>query len=128
MPAADSRFRRLLDETPLIFAGGSTIAILIGIAPSQILLGAAIAALLATRTRWRLPPVWVPLALFLAGTLISMAFSGDPAAGQRSQQQHAQCETAAVNFGFFDAVRNRESAAGIGAIHHDSGCYNLCGS
>jgi len=81
MPAADSRFRRLLEQSPLIFAGASTIAILIGIAPSQILLGAAIAALLATRTRWRLPPVWVPLALFLAGTLISMAFSGDPAAG-----------------------------------------------
>ena len=81
MPAADSRFRRLLEDTPLVFAGGSTIAILIGIAPSQILLGAAIAALLITRTRWRLPPVWVPLALFLAGTLISLAFSGDPAAG-----------------------------------------------
>ncbi len=81
MPAADSRYRRLLEQAPLIFAGGSTIAVLIGIAPSQILLGAAIAALLATRTRWRLPPVWVPLALFLAGTLISLAFSGDPAAG-----------------------------------------------
>ena len=66
MPAADSRTRRLLAQSPLIFAGGSAIAILIGIAPSQILLGAAIAALLATRTRWRLPPVWLPLALFLA--------------------------------------------------------------
>jgi len=81
MPAADSRFRPLLEQAPLIFAGGSTIAILIGIAPSQILLGAAIAALLATRTRWRLPPIWFPLALFLVGTLISLAFSGDPAAG-----------------------------------------------
>jgi O-antigen ligase len=78
---APSRFRAALQHAPLVFAGGSTIAILIGIAPSQILLGAAIAALLATRTRWRLPAVWLPLALFLAGTLISMAFSGDPLAG-----------------------------------------------
>jgi O-antigen ligase len=81
MPDADSRFRTALEHAPLVFAGGSTIAILIGIAPSQILLGAAIAALLATRTRWRLPAVWLPLALFLVGTLVSMAFSGDPPAG-----------------------------------------------
>lgn len=81
MPVVASRFRTLIEHAPLVFAGGSTIAILIGIAPSQILLGAAIVALLATRTRWRLPAVWLPLALFLAGTLISLAFSGDPAAG-----------------------------------------------
>jgi O-antigen ligase len=81
MPPTASRFRALAEQAPLIFAGGSTIAILIGIAPSQILLGAAIAALLITRTRWRLPPVWLPIALFLAGTLISLAFSGDPRAG-----------------------------------------------
>jgi len=56
---APSRFRAALQHAPLVFAGGSTIAILIGIAPSQILLGAAIAALLATRTRWRLPAVWL---------------------------------------------------------------------
>jgi O-antigen ligase len=76
-----SRFRTALEHAPLVCAGGSTVAILVGIAPSQILLGAAIAALLAARTRWRWPAVWLPLALFLAGTLISMAFSGDPLAG-----------------------------------------------
>ncbi len=81
MTAAAPRFRTALDHAPLICAGGSTIAVLIGIAPSQILLGAAIAALLVTRTRWKVPPVWLPIALFLAGTLISMAFSGSPAAG-----------------------------------------------
>ena len=37
--------------------------------------------LAAGRERLRLPPVWVPLALFLGGTLISIAASGSPAAG-----------------------------------------------
>ncbi len=81
MPVATARFRTVLEYAPLVCAGGSSIAVLIGIAPSQILLGAAILALLVTRTRWRLPAVWLPLALFLAGTLLSMAFSGSPAAG-----------------------------------------------
>jgi len=79
--AAASRFRTLLDHAPLVCAGGSTIAILIGIAPSQILLGMAIAAMLASHMRWRLPAVWLPWALFLAGTLLSLAFSSDPVAG-----------------------------------------------
>ena len=29
-----------------------------------------------------MPPVWLPLALFLAGTVVSLAFSSDPAAGR----------------------------------------------
>jgi O-antigen ligase len=54
---------------------------LFSIAASQILLGVAIIALLASRDKWRLPPVWIPLAIFLAGTALSIAFSGYPAAG-----------------------------------------------
>ncbi len=81
MPVSASRFRAALEYAPLALAAGSTVAILFSIAVSQTLLGAAILALLVTRTRWRLPPVWLPIALFLAGTLISLAFSGDPRAG-----------------------------------------------
>src|SRR6266513_2516948 len=60
---------------------GSAVAIMIGIAPSQILLALAFAALLASGEKLRLPRIKLPLALFLLGTLISLAFSGDIAAG-----------------------------------------------
>jgi putative inorganic carbon (HCO3(-)) transporter len=62
-------------------AFGSSSAIIVGIAPSQILLGLAIAALLLSGETPRLPPIKLPLGLFLLGTLIAVAFSGDPAAG-----------------------------------------------
>jgi putative inorganic carbon (hco3(-)) transporter len=62
-------------------AFGSSAAIVVGIAPSQIMLGAALGALVLSREKWRLPPIKLPLGLFLLGTLIAIAFSGNPAAG-----------------------------------------------
>ncbi len=59
----------------------SAVAILFSIAASQILLGLALAALLLSGGRMRLPRLWLPLGLFLLGTLISLALSPDPAAG-----------------------------------------------
>ncbi|MEO8052583.1 MAG: O-antigen ligase family protein [Acidobacteriota bacterium] len=71
----------LLLRTARWLAFASSVAIVIGIAPSQILLGLALAALLLSREKLRLPPIKLPLGLFLLGTLIAIAFSGDPAAG-----------------------------------------------
>src|ERR1700690_407650 len=62
-------------------AFASSVAIVVGIAPSQILLGMALAALLLSGEKLRLPPIKLPLGLFLLGTLIAIAFSGNPAAG-----------------------------------------------
>ncbi|HVX66564.1 MAG TPA: O-antigen ligase family protein [Bryobacteraceae bacterium] len=62
-------------------AAASSAAALVSIAASQILLGCAIVALLARRDRWRLPPASIALALFLAGTVLALAFSANPAAG-----------------------------------------------
>lgn len=62
-------------------AFGSAAAVLVSIAASQILLGAAAAALLASGSKPRLPGMWLPLSFFLGGTLVSLAFSGAPAAG-----------------------------------------------
>ncbi|MGA2131699.1 MAG: O-antigen ligase family protein [Bryobacteraceae bacterium] len=59
----------------------SAVAILVSIAASQILLALALAALLLSGGRMRLPRIWLPLGLFLLGTLISLALSPDPAAG-----------------------------------------------
>ena len=61
---------------------GSAVVIAVpSIAVSQILLGLALAALLLSGMRMRLPRIWLPLALFLLGTLISLALSSDPRAG-----------------------------------------------
>src|SRR5215472_9448548 len=62
-------------------AFGSAASILLGIAPSQILLALAFAALLASGEKLRLPRIWLPLALFLLGTVVSLVFSENPAAG-----------------------------------------------
>jgi len=60
---------------------GSAAAIMFSIAVSQILLALAFAALLASGEPLRIPRIKWPLALFILGTLVSLAFSGDPAAG-----------------------------------------------
>src|SRR5882724_2016683 len=62
-------------------AFGSAAAIMLGIAPAQILLALALAALLASGEKLRLPRIKLPLALFLLGTVISLVFSDDPKAG-----------------------------------------------
>jgi len=56
-------------------------ASLISIAACQILIGLAFLALLASGERLRLPPVKLPLALFMLGTALSCLFADDPAAG-----------------------------------------------
>jgi putative inorganic carbon (hco3(-)) transporter len=73
-------------ESPILlaarwFAFASCAAIVVGIAPSQILLGLALAALLLSGEKLRLPPIKLPLGLFLLLTLIAIAFSGNPMAG-----------------------------------------------
>ncbi len=62
-------------------AFGSAAAILLSIAVSQILMGMSLAALLASRAPLRLPRVWFPVAIFCAGTLLSLAFSPEPLHG-----------------------------------------------
>src|ERR1044071_1121304 len=62
-------------------AFGSAVSILFSIAASQILLGLALAALMLSGERLRLPRIWLPLSLFIAGTFVALAFSPDPAAG-----------------------------------------------
>src|SRR5262245_40931035 len=62
-------------------AFGSAVSILFSIAASQILLGLALAALLLSGEKLRIPPIWIPLVLFIAGTLVAIGFSANPAAG-----------------------------------------------
>ena len=59
----------------------SAVATMFSIAACQILLAMAFAALLLSGAKLRLPPVWLPIALFMVGTLISLGLSDDPADG-----------------------------------------------
>jgi putative inorganic carbon (hco3(-)) transporter len=54
----------------------SAASILFSIAASQILLALALAALMVSGERLRLPPIKLPLALFLGGTVLALLFSG----------------------------------------------------
>jgi putative inorganic carbon (HCO3(-)) transporter len=73
-------------ESPMFRAAkwltfGSAVSILFSIAVSQSLLALALAALLLSGEQLRIPPVKLPLALFILGTLVALAFSPHPAEG-----------------------------------------------
>lgn len=70
-----------LKTLSLWLATGAAVTILIGIAYSQILLALAIGVLLLSGLPLRWPRIAIPLGLFLAWTLLSLAFSPDPAGG-----------------------------------------------
>ncbi len=74
-------WQRQSRDAAFYLVAASAACVLFSIAISQILLGASLATFLISRSRWRLPPVWLPLALFFAGTMISLALSPEPAAG-----------------------------------------------
>jgi len=65
----------------LYLAFASAVAILFSIAAYNILFAASLVALLLSKAPLRVPRIWLPLSLFLAATLASLAFSGDAHAG-----------------------------------------------
>ena len=67
-------FRR--EDLPLYLTGAAAVASVLSIAAMEILIGLAVLAMLVARQRWRAPRNWLPLSLFFAGTLISLAASG----------------------------------------------------
>jgi putative inorganic carbon (hco3(-)) transporter len=70
-----------LKRLSLWLACASATVILVSIAVSQILLALALAVLLLSGLPLRWPRIAVPLGLFLAWTLVALAFSPDPAFG-----------------------------------------------
>jgi putative inorganic carbon (HCO3(-)) transporter len=65
-----------IDRGAFYLTCGALLSILFSIAVSQILLALALAALLLSSHPIRLPPIKLPLALFMAGTIISLLASG----------------------------------------------------
>src|SRR5579863_6941203 len=76
IPASLSGLKPHLDRAAFYLTCGSLISILFSIAVSQICLALAFAALLLSSEKLRLPPIKLPLALFIAGTVISLLLSG----------------------------------------------------
>jgi O-antigen ligase len=79
LPAAE---RSKAEEYARWLAIAAAVAILFSIAAKEILLGAALLALIISRRPWRMPPgMTLPLLLFIAGTLLALVLSPDPRAG-----------------------------------------------
>lgn len=66
----------------LYLACASAASVVFSIAVCNILLALAFAALLISGEKFRFPPIKLPLALFFAGTVISLIASQDPSAGR----------------------------------------------
>ena len=115
-----STSRPFLSRAALWLTFGSAAAILFSIAISQILLGLALAILFFSGDPLRLPRIKWPLALFLLGTVVSLLFSGDPAAGlPQIRKFYVFCELLIV----FSCLRDRTAVrwlfltwAGFGSI------------
>ncbi|HLW76611.1 MAG TPA: O-antigen ligase family protein [Bryobacteraceae bacterium] len=64
------------EDIPAWLAGAAAVCAVVSIAAMEILMGAAIVALIARRTRWQFPPVWQPLAAFVILTLVALLADG----------------------------------------------------
>jgi O-antigen ligase len=62
--------------------GGAAVAIVFSIAACQILLALSVIALLFSGLKLRMPPIRIPLALFMLGSVVSLLLSDDPVSGR----------------------------------------------
>src|SRR4051794_6430850 len=124
----DPRESTLL-RTARWLAFGSAASIMFGIAPSQILLALSFAALLASGEKLRLPRMWLPLLLFMIGTLVSLAFSANPQAGLPQVRKFYVFLELLVVFSLLRSLRMVRwlflTWAGIGAITAIRGCVQF---
>jgi putative inorganic carbon (hco3(-)) transporter len=70
-----------LNNAPLYLTGAAAVTIVVSIRAFESLMAVALLALIVTRRQWRFPRVWIPLALFLLGTLVSLVASGHVSQG-----------------------------------------------
>jgi putative inorganic carbon (HCO3(-)) transporter len=67
-------FRRGL--VPMYLAGAAAVSTVVSIAAFEILMGAALVALIATRAEWNVPRIWLPFSIFVLATIVSLLASG----------------------------------------------------
>jgi O-antigen ligase len=61
----------------MVLAGVAAVLPVVSIAGFEIVLGAAILAMIVLRVKPKWPPIWLPISLFFLGTVISWLASGD---------------------------------------------------
>ena len=64
------------DNALLYLVSAAAVTTLVSIRVFEILMAVALVAFIGTRKRWRIPWVWLPLSLFILGTLVSLFGSG----------------------------------------------------
>ncbi|MGA2184414.1 MAG: O-antigen ligase family protein [Bryobacteraceae bacterium] len=102
------------------------VSILFSIAVSQILMGAALVLLIASRAKLRLPPVWLPMVLFMTGTVISLLLSGDVRRGLPQIRKFYVWLILLLVFSTFRKLREvRWMVAGWTAVAVGSAVYSL---
>lgn len=69
------------EDAALYLTGAAAVCPVVSIAAFEILMALALVALMVARVRWYVPPVGLPLSLFVLGTLISLLASGHMRAG-----------------------------------------------
>ena len=98
------------------------------IAVSEILLAISLAALLMSGAKLRLPRIWLPIALWMLATALSMAFSDQPAAGLPAIRKFYLFLELLVVFSTFDLIWTRRlfwTWAGLGAASAAWGCVQF---
>ena len=104
----------------LWLACASVVAILLSIAISTILLALALSALLLSGLPLRWPKISIPLALFLAWTLVALAFSPDPAFGLPSVRKMVIYLTLLVVYSSVQTLEEAQALAlawmGVGTL------------
>jgi putative inorganic carbon (hco3(-)) transporter len=130
VPEAPARLG-VLAAAALYCAWATVAANLISIAAAQILLGLSLATLLLSGTKLRLPRIWLPLAVFMAGTILSLALSDDPLAGRPQIRKFFVYLTLLVVFSNFRRLveirRLVYSMAAIGGMASGYGMIQFAG-
>jgi hypothetical protein len=82
MPSMSSS-QSVLTRVAFWLAGSAAVAVLFSIAACNILIALALVTLLFSGAELRVPPIRLPLALFMLGTVISLMLSVDPVSGRQ---------------------------------------------
>ena len=114
-------FRRGL--VPMYLAGAAAVSTVVSIAAFEILMGAALLALIVTHAKGRIPRIWLPFSIFMAGTIVSLAASGHFRQGLPQVKKFYVFLMVVLVTGAFSSVR----ADPLGGVGVDARCFTLCG-
>jgi hypothetical protein len=84
----------------------AVIAAAVSATACEILMALSVVLLIVTRTPWRVPPIWLPLTLFMAGTLVSLVASGHVREGVPQVKKFFVYLILALVFTAFHSVRH----------------------